>query len=325
MLPPLLTEIQDGLRELVSHYSGDSLTNDEANRFINKAYLKIPNQIMVRELDTFYRFSTTPNVYQYDLQKIPYTEFGDQWNTIDKFYKFGRPITIGGCGCGINFFTDKTKFYCHNCICANERRQTIKSDDNNEFSVTLRPPVLPNSLHIFMLGNEDCEGVKLQDRVVSRCNGSLHYENSCALHDGSINYISGKLTFKSNVSKNAEVVYVNYCTGKPESLLFYGTSFFLYPVPNKHYLITVTATKYPTTLFAESESPLLRDWADWIMYRAAKFVFVMRMNEKGILHCEQQMAIEKLELIEKKYEQINEGSKPLYNQCNMSIDGSIYG
>lgn len=325
MLPPLLTEIQDGMRELVSHYSGDSLTNDEANRFINKAYLKIPNQLMVRELDTFYRFATIPNVYQYDLRKIPYNEFGDEWNTIDKFYRFGRPITIGGCGCGINFFTDKTKFFCHNCICNNERREKIKSDDNNEFSVTLRAPVLPNSLHIFMLGDSNCEPIKLQDKVISRCLGSLHYENSCAIHDGSINYISGKLTFSSNLSKYAEVIYETYCPGKPESLLFYGTSFYLYPVPNKHYIITLTATKYPTILFAESESPLLRDWADWIMYRAAKFVFVMRMNKEGIIHCEQQMAIEEIELRKKKHEEINEGSKPLYNQCNIGIDGSFYG
>lgn len=312
MLPSRLAYIRNELREFLSEFGNDAITNEQADRYINKAYLKIPNHQMVHELDSTFRFSTIPNIGKYNLQKMKfYEQEGDEWNLIDKYYRLGPRVTVNGCP--IAFYTSREKFLCS--ICDNHcvvRAKGKKVDDR--IKINLGKNVMPESMTVYI--KDDCDPVILKDKIASQCKGTFTYENSCASYDGTINYLTGDLDIKAlSDLDEIEVIYTKVKKGKPCKLLFYGTTLELFPVPDKHYQIEMEATLYPTAMLQDEDSPLIREWEDFIVAEAARLFSVFKRDKEGIAMAEYQIKKITEELLSKQARYLMEGSTSITRQC----------
>lgn len=313
MLPSTLDFLEREVREILSHYSQDSITSQQIYFYINKSYVSIPDEAMVHELETVFRLSTQPNVGFYDLQKMKLFENqGDQWNIIDKYYRFGPRVTVNGCP--INFYTDREKFLCHTCTTDKVMRAKGKKV-NDRFTFTIGKNVLSGSITIYLKEGNQCESITIQDKIVDRCTGNFTYENSCKSYPGTINYLTGEVDIGGNDFKEATILYTNYEKGKPCSLLFWGTVFYLYPVPDCYYQIKLEATMRPTALLQGDHSIFIREWDDFIIYETARRIFNFKRDKEGIAFCEYELKKIKNRYLKKYARHLQEGSTGMTRQC----------
>ena len=312
MLPSRLDYIRKELREFLSEFGNDAITDEQADRYINKAFFKIPNQEMVHELDTTYRFSTIPNVGKYNLQKLKLFENeGDEWNLIDKYYRLGPRVTVNGCP--IAFYTSREKFLCSICDNHCVVRATGKKIEDR-ITVNIGKNVVPESVTVYL--KDECSPVIIKDKLVSQCKGSFTYENSCRSYDGSIDYLTGDIDVKALTdSDQVEVIYTKFKKGKPCKILFYGMTLELFPVPDKHYQIEMEATMYPTALLQDEDTILIREWEDFIVAEAARLFSVFKRDKEGIAIAEYQIKKAREELLQKEARYLMEGSTSITRQC----------
>lgn len=322
MLPSLLTAFRDEIREFCSHYSEDAITDEQLDKVINEAFFKLPSTHAVHELETVYQFTVEKGKSIYRLAQMNYNEFGDPWKVIDKFYKFGPRVTLDGCP--ISYYVDKEKFLCKNCCRSQLYREKISKTIEGQFSITLKKPIQIGTVHIH-LNKEGCKLEALKDVPVTNCKGTLSYENSCLVHNGAINYETGLLEFVDTDANDAEVIYWTTIPGKPNALLFYGDKFIFCPTPDKNYIIGITAYKYPTALFNDSSSPLLRDWKDFIVYEASRRIFIRRRNKEGRAEAEQLRQEAEYELLRKKVSHLQGGADLHHENCYQVNCGGCCG
>ena len=123
------------------------------------------------------------------------------------------------------------------------------------------------------------------DSVIARDDGAGGFisEDGATVIAGAINYVTGVVTAlvlpsapPANTIVNAQ--YVSYQASRPEALLFYADTFFLRPIPDKAYKVTMEVLRQPTMLLANAANPQLEEWWQYLAYGAAKKILEDRQD-----------------------------------------------
>ena len=105
---------------------------------------------------------------------------------------------------------------------------------------------------------------------------------------GSVNYQTGAIAldwgFAPAASSPINAQYIFYSAGRPYDVLFYDSRFYMRPVPDKAYKVTINAFVQPTSMFADSpvQAPELREWWQLLAYGASMKVFADRADFDSI-------------------------------------------
>lgn len=135
---------------------------------------------------------------------------------------------------------------------------------------------------------------------------------------GFANYVSGSvvLDFPSAPDPDTQIdiwVY-QYSAGWPMAVLFWKDYIVVRPVPNKVYKLTLEAYKYPTQFTSNDETPILKQWWQYIAMLAARKILEDREDMQGVANLEQMIKRqEALVRNRNANEQIGQRNATIYN------------
>ena len=102
---------------------------------------------------------------------------------------------------------------------------------------------------------------------------------------GTINYITGQYVITFTVApgndEDINVHYRGHQPSRPNTIFYFDNAFYLRPIPDKVYKITIEAYIRPTELLTYV-SPELEQWWKYIAYGASKMIFEDRSDMEGI-------------------------------------------
>ena len=113
---------------------------------------------------------------------------------------------------------------------------------------------------------------------------------------GAINYSDGSFTVNFNTAPldGAKIwlTYVQYRIGTPQQVLNFNNSFYIYPVPDNVYRVSMVGYKMPDILISANDTPKLQEWGLLIAYGTARMIFAHygemdRYGEMTVLYKEQ--------------------------------------
>lgn len=151
--------------------------------------------------------------------------------------------------------------------------QTVATGDGatTDFIGTLTSgiPVLMNNVTFSTISDPDnlISGLELHD------DGEGNLIGDMGAGPNSINYVTGEFALSFNAAPgNGQVINsmtFPYAAARPTTLLYFGGSFTLRPVPDQSYPINMEVFKLPTQLIDTGQSPQLNQWWQYIAYGAA--------------------------------------------------------
>lgn len=106
---------------------------------------------------------------------------------------------------------------------------------------------------------------------------------------GTINYQTGIFTAifpapTAAIGLQSPVIAttIPYIAGKPIAMLYYEQEFVIRPVPDKAYKITLEADLVPTELIANTDTPQIEQWWQYISYGTARLIFQDNMDLESV-------------------------------------------
>lgn len=111
--------------------------------------------------------------------------------------------------------------------------------------------------------------------------GNLYTPNEL-LDTGTINYVTGDydITWPQPPGARRPIYaeVVPYVAARPYSMLYFDDTFYLRPIPDIAYPITMDVQRLPTALLNAGDTPDIDQWWQYIAYGTAKKVFEDRMD-----------------------------------------------
>jgi hypothetical protein len=103
---------------------------------------------------------------------------------------------------------------------------------------------------------------------------------------GSINYITGAISiyFPNPPAADTDINIwaYQYQPGRPINALFFNNQITVRPIPDDVYRMEVEAFQTPTQFLNTSDSPLLNQWADCIVFGTSMRILAARQDDEGI-------------------------------------------
>lgn len=136
-----------------------------------------------------------------------------------------------------------------------------------------------------------------------------------------INYSTGvfALTFPTAPAQGEQITaqVVPFQQARPLSVLLYDNQLTLRPIPDQPYQVTFEAYQAPTELLAQTQTPLLQEFWQYIAYGAAKKIFEDRMDPDSVaLIMPEFKQQERLVLRRTLVQQSNEKTSTIYDAQN---------
>lgn len=273
-----LERIITKVRRLTASPSDAQLASSEIDNQINTFYLfDMPESIRVMNLREEFDFYTDPNV---DVYPFPRNEF----------FNIYQPIYIAGYQ---SFYTQSREQF-FRIYPQLEFDQDVATGDGiftivPTFTLT-NTPVLrgyrydpdPTIFSRVFVSFTDALGVS----IIARDDGAGGFilEGTGGILPGTINYVTGVvagLDFSPSVPPANTIInaqYVSYQASRPEAMLFYADTFFLRPIPDKAYKVTMEVLRQPTIMLQDADNPQLEEWWQYLAYGAAKKILEERQD-----------------------------------------------
>lgn len=335
-----LANIRAKVRKITQSPSESQLSTADIDTYINTFILyDMPNKDTIFSLRKTFTFYTSPNVAEYattnTLADDPLYNFKNMYTNIIP------PVFVGG---RQSFYTQsRSEFYRDNMQATYIQSIGTGNGVTTNFTGTFGyHPILQNNITISAMhtdGTGSRNGIKLKD-VPATVNGTIATVGSFYSVDdattvyGTINYVTGvyTITFANAPDANTGIYaeYWPYAAGYPSSVLFYGDTFYLRPVPDKVYPVTFDARILPSQLLAFDQHPDIDQWWQYIAYGACKKVFEDRLNDEDIARIEPYMQEQQVLCMRKTIMQnSSQRSATIYNQQPIGCpwyrgDWSIY-
>lgn len=288
-----LADIKTKVRRLTRSPSLAQLTDANLLNYINTFLLyDVPQINQLFDLRRTITFYTRPYVAEYPTNEIdpndPLYYFKDKYTTITD------PVLIAGFPGIIS--QSRNMFYSmypqQNYISA---LTTLGNGALLNFTGTLTyKPILQNNVTFsatYTDGAGMVNGMALKDvpdQILGNMmtTGTLVTPDNLGVNRGTINYVTGAydITFP-NAPDNGSAIYaetIPYTVGRPYLILYYDSTFYVRPVPDKVYPITFDADLLPTEMLLDAEEPLIQQWWQYIAYGAAKKIFEDRMDMDSV-------------------------------------------
>jgi hypothetical protein len=280
-----LSRIRTKVRRLTASPSESQLKTSEIDNYINTFYLfDVPESIRLFNLRDEFDFYTDPNVDAYPFPR-------------NEFFNIYQPIYIAGYQ---SFYTQSREQF-FRIYPQLEFDQDVARGDGvtTIFSFILNNrPVLrgytyapdPTIFSRVFVAFPDATG----NSIIARDDGVGGFisEDGTTPIAGTIDYTTGIVTdldFDGDIPPANSVVnaqYVSYAASRPEALLFYADTFFLRPVPDKAYKVTMEVLKQPTILLADPNAdlinPQLEEWWQYLAYGGSLKVLQDRQDNTSI-------------------------------------------
>lgn len=244
--------------------------------YINDFYLlDMPEHLRLLKLQTYYTFTTVPNVGTYAVDQTYYELVppvyidnyqGAWYQSPEQFKRLWPDLDF----IEQNVFTsDGTGVYAF----------TLSQTPILQGSVTIGAP--SNSLGVFeTFTDQDTTGTFVNPGTLTGSLGGA----------GTIDYISGTVTVTFAAPVTAGVTfnchYYPYIASRPRDVLFFNQSLYLRPVPNDTYQMKMIAYVQPTVAIANSaatrtqfigvgtDSTLFNEWWQMVAYGAALKILI---------------------------------------------------
>lgn len=279
-----LNTIRVKVRRLTRAPSANQLTDAQIDDYVNTFVLyDMPEHLRLNQLRQTFTFYTNPNIDTYETNTLnvddPLYDFKNKYITVH------QPIYIGG---ALSWFSqNRTEFY--NRYPLNNFQQLIGIGNNvtTVFNGTLSQTGMPFLQNNVTVSAYDTNGASLalKDVPTGVQTGNLVDVDSATVR-GAINYLTGvyAMTFGTapGTGTDVNIAVRPYVAAKPNSLLYFESTFIVRPVPEQVYPVQMEVYKRPTQLLNVNQSPELEQWWQYIAYGAAKKVFEDRMDIQSV-------------------------------------------
>lgn len=287
-----LADIRLQVRELTRTPSPTELPDATINDRINDFYVfDLPR--MIRTLDRRININVLLNAHQqvYELADfntgLAYPNIADLKNWISSLYP---PIYCNGRL--MQFTQSQTQFYSYY---SKDNARWVADGGGAPFIVTFTipsAPVVPGSVTV---SAQDAAGaaIRRQDNGVG---GFI--DQTGAVVPGTINYVTGDIALLEMGNPDGDVyVYAKpYAPSQPEIVLWFDNKLFFWPIPDQGYQVTFEADVLLPDLVDDADQPIIRQWAEFIAYGAAKKIFQRRMDTESVQRIEAEMEDQLLEV-----------------------------
>lgn len=286
MADALLEAIRIKTRRITQRVGEHHLSTVHLDQIINSALSDLHRDIRLLEMETYFNLYTLPNVGKYDLRCIPVCRKNFKSTAMDAYDAFGPAATIDG-SCQIQWiqYIDEYK---HICKSSSIIEKEISADQSSgEFIFDLGKAINPFSLCIYYRGMSG-EDVLIYDIPDCKNSGNLcmqTFEEGDL--EGTVYYSTGKIQFKPkyaiDINQKILVRAQSSPSGMPSTIFKYGTSFFLYPIPEKVYQIQMKAMYRPILLLATGEfDHIIEEYWQYLAFSAAKKLFEEQHDINGL-------------------------------------------
>lgn len=322
-----LETIRTKVRRVTGRPTPQNITDAQIDEYINTFYLyDMPQQIKVFPLTTTFEFLTIPNVDQYNLLEMTVDEGNGPELVSNIYVNLAPPVYVSGYQC--LWSQDREQFNNIYPNLSTQNSQLLGNGTAGPYSITLtNAPILQNSLSI---GTIDSTGANIQiiDDPQNRTIGNLKIINTPTIIAGTIDYLTGNLsiTFNNPIPSGTEIFisWVPYEPSRPQVVLYYSNVLTLRPVPDHQYLVKVNALKQPTSLLASTDSPILKQWWQYLAFGASKKILEDAMDTQMLsvvipLLKEQERLVLRTQLVQ----QSNQRSATIYTEMNNLSSGNF--
>jgi hypothetical protein len=323
-----LADIRVKVRRLTGRPSAQQISDAQIDSYVNTFYLyDMPENLRLVSLKTNFEFMTEANVDTYDMKTLQVSVGAGTENAVDVYYNLEQPAYVGGYM--VSYSQDQAGFY-GSWPRLQEIVTTVSGNGTpGPYAFTLQDiPVYQGSLSI---GAVDVTGATNQvvDVPVDRATGTWKVINSTTVVAGSINYITGvgTITFANAIpaANQLTISSVPYSAGRPVSMLFFDNVITLRPTPDTEYLVRIEAFKLPSALLAAAESPLLKQWWQYLAYGAAKKIFQDSQDPEGEAQIARGYAEQEENVLRRTIAQYrNERAATIYTEQSSSLYGNYY-
>jgi len=144
---------------------------------------------------------------------------------------------------------------------------------------------------------------------------------------GTINYVTTQIEITFPVAP-ADGTMINvwastYNVGRPYNLLFWNNEFTIRPVPDNFYLVEIEAYQTPVQFMQTTDNPLLKQWAQYIAYGAAREILRERQDFEGVGNLEEGFSRQEALVLERQsVEEINQPNITLFNSTQSGGGGT---
>lgn len=271
----ILQKIQNKIRRITGRISETQITDDQINDYIKDFFAyDFPRSIKPDFLNSTFEFMTEANVDRYELSSN---------NTKNLYFSFRPPVYIGGQKAG--WFQNRDTFFDLYGIHVQQTQILPGNGTPGTFVFSnIGAPLLQNKATVSTI---DSTGTSLNyiDLPINRERGRFRRIEDKQQTMGEIDYLTGivKVSFPNSIPKNQKIYLsaIPYTPSKPQAILLSNDAFTLRPVPDRGYLVSITADKNPET-FENFPSPLLNQWWQYLALGACKKIFEDFQDDEGV-------------------------------------------
>lgn len=321
-----LERIRIKVRRYVGRLSEERIEDEQLNYYIFEVMrYDLAEDLSFTKIKTTWDLITTPNIGVYDLTKIqiPDPSGDDMVRVINLYEDFMPKAELNG-SC-LSWKRDQCDFHISSRQC---EKKTIKgTGTQGPYTFDLNAPILQGSTYLY-LNSRYNDPIIYVDKPLNRNLGTFSNTKAIETIDSYIYYVEGKaqITFKDAVSEDStiSVLCKSYRAGKPSSIFFDGRVFYLNPIPDDIYVITIACYKNPIRLLLDNDSPEVDKWSDYIALGAAKRIFRESDNHDAKQRFAQDLREEQNKNIyreDQQYKARRINSRNIYNDagsCNAS-------
>jgi hypothetical protein len=303
--------MREKIRRLTASPDPSQLSNSDIDKYLNTFYDQdFPYAIKLDQLRDVYEIFTTPYVDKYSLD-------------VNVYQGIRSPIYIEGRE-GY-FYKDRGEFYRVWPRVTTQFTPATGDGVTTTYTWTIQGPFFANDVTI---GFENVTGgyTKVEDNGA----GGFVLGGTTTPVTGSVDYVTGafSITFPIAPQSGADItVWVKqYTAGRPRCLLFWNDYFIVRPVPDLVYRIEVEAYRAPNIFALDTDSPILRQWWQYIAFGAAIKVLEDRQDIEGIANLMPSFKQQEALVLERQgVEEINQRNSTIFSGANQNLYDGYQG
>lgn len=348
-----LSAIQTKVRRLTRSLSENQLSTSDLNNYINTfTVYDFPEQLRTFNLRTEFTFWCNPYQDVYltdDSGPVPQPGYEDQslYNFQNRYISLHPPVYIAGFQ---SFYTQSPAQFWGiypfvNSIAqigsiGNGATQTFTGVINSSQAIVptglVQQICLEKKSVLFSSVDLNNNGLAMIDTPISATIGNLGAPGvgptSTTIQDLSnyVNYITGAfvVTFPTAPGAGQQIMSqsVPLSPARPQSMLYYGNTITLRPIPDQPYAVNFEVYQRPTALLASNQSPELEEYWQLISYGAARKILQDRMDMETVQLLEPEFR-EQMNLCLRRtlVQQSNERSATIYTEGNGTNGWGFWG
>ena len=238
-------------RRITKNPSTTQITDAQVQDYINTFYLyDFPEHLRQDSLRSNYEFFTTPYIDRYDFPS-------------DLYVSVEQPVYVDGYQ---SYFTESYEqfFRIYPQIDIIQTLATGNGTAGPYVYIAPNIPIIQRTVSVSAVTNSG-NTLKAYDTPLDQTLfPNIGEFTGDVVNPSTIQYVSGgiQVTFSQNIAAGTaiKIHYSPYVASRPSSVLFWQNRFYLRPVPDDCYRVSIVAYQTPSQLLLTTDSPLVKQW-----------------------------------------------------------------